>query len=351
MLSVLDLFSGIGGFSLGLERAGMRTVAFCEIDPRCRLVLAKHWPGVPCYDDVRTLTAERLRADGIPVDVICGGFPCQDLSVAGKGAGLAGERSGLWREFSRLAGELRPSFVIVENVAALLGRGLGTVLGDLAALGYDAEWHCIPAAAVGAPHRRDRVWIVAHPARERERPGRGEPSGVDRGGVVVEGPASWCYHLDCGPHVADTDGGDRNEGRPHHSSECAGGSNAQRGAGGAHVANTDVVAGHEGRTRHAEEVARGRHADRGDVDDVLPNAHGARLAQRQGFGCRHGPELTTVERNDWWAVEPDVGRVADGIPARVDRLTALGNAVVPQIPELIGRAIVASLPAREAAAD
>jgi DNA (cytosine-5)-methyltransferase 1 len=166
-LRVLDLFSGIGGFSLGLERAGMKTVAFCEIDPYARAVLRKHWPDVPCYDDVRTLTADRLARDGIAVDVICGGFPCQDISVAGKGAGLAGERSGLWSEIARLVGELRPRFAIVENVAALLGRGLGDVLGDLAALGYDAEWHCIPASAVGLPHIRDRVWVVAYPRKER----------------------------------------------------------------------------------------------------------------------------------------------------------------------------------------
>lgn len=163
MFRVLDLFSGIGGFSLGLERTGgFQTVAFCEIDPYCRRVLRKHWPDVPQYEDVRTLTAERLAADGIDADVICGGFPCQDISVAGKGAGIEGERSGLWSEYARIIGEIRPKFVIVENVAALLGRGLSRVLGDLAALGFDAEWHCIPASAVGAPHPRDRLWIVAH---------------------------------------------------------------------------------------------------------------------------------------------------------------------------------------------
>jgi DNA (cytosine-5)-methyltransferase 1 len=171
-LKVLDLFSGIGGFSLGLERTGgFETVAFCEIEEFPRRVLAKHWPEVPCYDDVRTLTADRLRADGIAgIDVITGGFPCQDISVAGNQAGIVdGSRSGLWSEIVRLAGELSPSLIIVENVANLLagpserpGGWFGRVLGDLAALGYDAEWENIPAAALGAPHRRERVWLVAY---------------------------------------------------------------------------------------------------------------------------------------------------------------------------------------------
>lgn len=168
MLNVLDLFSGIGGFSLGLEwTGGFRTVAFCEIEPYCQAVLRKHWPDVPIYDDVRTLTADTLRRDGIAVDVICGGFPCQDLSFAGKRAGLEGARSGLWAEYARLIGEVRPRFVIVENVPGLLSLGMGRVLGDLAALGYDAVWDCIPAAAVGAPHLRDRVWIVGYAASAR----------------------------------------------------------------------------------------------------------------------------------------------------------------------------------------
>jgi DNA (cytosine-5)-methyltransferase 1 len=168
MLKVLDLFSGIGGFSLGLERTGgFRTVAFCEIDPYCRRVLAKHWPEVPCYDDVSKLSAERLEADVIAVDVICGGFPCQDISLARVGGtGLAGERSGLWSQYARLIGELRPEYVIVENVSALLGRGMGDVLGNLAALGYDAEWSCIPAGAIGATTIRDRIWIAAYPVRD-----------------------------------------------------------------------------------------------------------------------------------------------------------------------------------------
>ncbi len=145
----------------------MKTVAFCEIEPFCRAVLRKHWPEVPCYEDIRTLSADVLERDGIAVDFIAGGFPCQDISLAGHGAGIEGERSGLWREYARLIREIRPRFVLVENVSALLGRGIGDVLGDLAESGYDAEWCCIPAWAVGLPHNRDRVWIVAHDSQKR----------------------------------------------------------------------------------------------------------------------------------------------------------------------------------------
>lgn len=164
-LRVLSLFAGIGGFDLGLERTGgFTTVAFCEIDKHCQRVLAKHWPEVPCHDDVRELRG----SDVGPIDVICGGFPCQDLSTSGSGLGLAGERSGLWYEYARLIGEIRPRFVIVENSPELLDRWLGDILGSLASFGYDAEWHCIPLAATGAPHNRDRAWIIAYPVGFRQ---------------------------------------------------------------------------------------------------------------------------------------------------------------------------------------
>ena len=168
---LLDLFSGIGGFSLGLERSGnFKTVAFCEIEPFCRPVLKKHWPKVPIYEDVTKLSAKQLKSDGIAVDAICGGFPCQDISTAGKGAGLEGERSGLWFEFHRLIKETQPKIAIIENVSALRSRGLDQILRSLFEIGYDAEWHCIPASAIGAPHQRDRIWIVAYPQRtERQR--------------------------------------------------------------------------------------------------------------------------------------------------------------------------------------
>lgn len=162
-LRVLDLFSGIGGFSLGLERTGgFETVAFCEIDPFCRRVLAKHWPHVRQFEDVTKLRGE----DVGPVDVICGGFPCQDISAAGRRAGIEGARSGLWRDYVRLIRELRPSVVLVENSAELLGNGLGEVLGDLASLGFNAVWDCIPAAVLGAPHGRDRIFVTAYAPEE-----------------------------------------------------------------------------------------------------------------------------------------------------------------------------------------
>lgn len=162
MLTVGSLFAGIGGFDLGFERAGFEIKWQVEIDPFCRAVLAKHWPQVRRYEDVRDVGAEIER-----VDVICGGFPCQDISVAGAGAGINGPRSGLWREFARLVGQLRPRYVVVENVAALLDRGIERVVGDLAALGFDAEWQVVPLAAFGAPHLRERVWILAYPASDR----------------------------------------------------------------------------------------------------------------------------------------------------------------------------------------
>jgi len=245
-MKVLDLFSGIGGFSLGLERAGFETVAFCEIEKYPQKVLAKHWPNIPIYEDVRELTYDRLRSDGIAgIDVICGGFPCQDISIAGKQKGIGeGTRSGLWSECARLVGEIRPRYAIFENVTALLsgeqGRWFQRVLFDLSEIGYDAEWHCISASELGAHHHRDRVWIVAYPSSSRPK-------------------------------------------KP------------------------------ESETQEA-------------------------LLRRNAWWC------SSVEQSrvDWWLLEPRICRMANGVPDYAQRLKALGNAVVPPIPELIGRAIMAA---------
>lgn len=169
---VLDLFAGIGGFSLGLERSGhYETVAFCEIDSYAQKVLNKHWPEVPIYDDVTTADFEFIG----PVDLVPAGFPCQDISLAGKGAGLAGERSGLFWYILRAVRMVGQPKLLLENVAELLSRGMGPVLGALAEIGYDTEWHCIPASFVGAWHKRDRVWIFAHPNGERLEGGTEQP--------------------------------------------------------------------------------------------------------------------------------------------------------------------------------
>ena len=165
-LKLLDLFSGIGGFSLGLESTGgFETVAFCEFDKHARKVLNKHWPKIKIYEDVRTLNAKKYRGS---VDVVCGGFPCQDVSVAGKKKGITeGERSNLYVEMLRIISECLPGYAIFENVTGLLtgesGRWFAKFLYDLAEIGYDAQWHCVSASYVGAPHHRDRIWIIAYP--------------------------------------------------------------------------------------------------------------------------------------------------------------------------------------------
>lgn len=160
MLRVLDLFSGIGGFSLGLERTGgFETVAFCEINPFCRRVLAKHWPEVPCYEDVRTLTADTLRRDGIAVDVICGGFPCQAFSTAARGRN---NRPDLWGEMLRLVSELRPDWVIAENVPGLKPSGVDRVAGGLEAEGYAVWSFDLDTAPEGRHRGRQRFIFLAH---------------------------------------------------------------------------------------------------------------------------------------------------------------------------------------------
>lgn len=160
-MRVLDLFSGIGGFSLGLERAGMQTVAFCEIDPYCQAVLRKHWPEVPIYDDVRALPPIGC------VDLVCGGFPCQPFSVAGKRLGAADDRH-LWPAMLEVIQRERPTWVLGENVVGLVRMELDRVLSDLEAAGYACRAFTIPACAVGAPHRRNRIWIVAHSERNKQ---------------------------------------------------------------------------------------------------------------------------------------------------------------------------------------
>jgi DNA-cytosine methyltransferase len=185
-LKMLSLFAGIGGIDLAASWAGIETIAFCEIEPFCQKVLGKHWPGVPIFDDVRTLTKESLSGRGIEhVDIVAGGFPCQDISAAGKGEGITGERSGLWFEMLRIIKEVRPLWVLAENVPALRTRGIDTVCAGLEEAGYTVWTGVVGAWVVGAPHRRNRVWIVAYSGSSAGDSGterRGRETRADSGG-------------------------------------------------------------------------------------------------------------------------------------------------------------------------
>lgn len=283
MPTVGSLFSGIGGMDLGLERAGWTVRWQVEIDPFCRRVLAKHWPDVPRFADVRTLTGTELER----VDLVAGGFPCQPVSQAGKRL-AQGDPRWLWPEFLRIVRALRPTVVLVENVPGLLIRGIGDVLGNLAASGYDAEWDGVPAAAVGAPHLRWRLFIVG-----RRRP----DSGLDV-------PDAKCRGWD-GLH-------ERHEAEP--------------------------LAPHAGELRptladpHGRRCEELREPEPGRVEGPPGGELDGRRSGRWVFDAP-GPGGS-------WPPEPDVGRVAHGVPARVDRLRSLGNAVVPQVVEVIGRRIL-----------
>lgn len=350
MLTIGSLFSGIGGLELGLERAGLGPVLWqAEQDPYCQRVLAKHWPVAKRYDDVRDIDGRAER-----VDLICGGFPCQDISNAGKRAGMAGERSGLWREYARIIRELRPRFVVVENVSALLGRGFGDVLGDLAACGYDLQWDCVPAAAVGAPHRRDRVFVVAWrvPDTERDRV-REEPGG--RGGCG-DG-TSEAEPGNVGPAVVHPDG-QRLEGRCGNLGDSPG-----RGQP-AHADQALADAEVSRRSRRVEQIRDGSPipGTRGDGQDCgyMADGDGVGRQSQRGSEVQHGEWSSLgdhVDRRDlpqwppapddmhaWGRVQasaqPAFCRISHGVPDRAHRLRALGNAVVPQVAEVIGRVIV-----------
>jgi DNA (cytosine-5)-methyltransferase 1 len=250
IMTIGSLFSGIGGLDLGLERAGHEVVWQVEADAYCRRVLAKHWPHVPCYEDVTTVRGEDLP----PVDLICGGFPCQAVSVAGKQIGTQDDR-WLWPHFARLLRVLRPRYALLENVPGLLtvsgGRVFGAVLSDLAESGYDCEWEVLSAADVGAPHLRQRVWIVADARRQRL-------EGVSPVGATP-------------PSTGRTGG--------------------ESGAG--------------------------------------------------------PPRFFDAPRRGDWQPEPNIRRVAPRLPDRMDRLRCLGNSVVPQVAEWMGRRLTAYAETRE----
>jgi len=300
---MLDLFSGIGGFALAASWVWgdeLELVGFCENDSYCQQVLAKNFPGVPIYDDIT-----ELEADGFTgIDLLTGGFPCQDISVAGKGEGIEGERSGLWFEMLRLISGIRPRYALIENVPMLLHRGFGRVICDLAQIGYDAEWQIISAADVGAPHLRKRIWIVAYPSSKGQRgpydykefPGRIQQQSSDGSGEVeAADTVAYAGHLRRGNHEPG-----------------------------------DV----ELRGRQQAETAI-RSASQSEITGSSQESEAVADTQHKGYPSRVQPATIGDRDCTHWSTEPDLGRVADGVPKRVDRLRGLGNAIVPQVAALI----------------
>ena len=278
-MNELALFAGAGGGILGGQLLGWRTVCAVEWEPYPASVLCARQnegllPHFPIWDDVQTFDGNPWR--GI-VDVISGGFPCQDISCAGKGAGITGKRSGMWTEFARIISEVRPQYVFVENSPMLTSRGLGTVLGDLASMGFDAEWGVLSAADVGANHKRERIWILAY-SRDCEH--SNSVRGVNAEAIRV-------------PQEHRT----------------------ERGGGGMPSGTGGVVGnGKSGRLCDETELAY------------------SNSTRCEGFWKsteRGTKEISLPSLQSWWSTEPNVGRVADGVAARVDRLKAIGNGQVP----------------------
>ena len=315
MLKHLDLFSGIGGFSLGLESAGLvETVAFCDFDQYCQKVLKKNFPGVPVYGDVKELNHDKLKADGIDqIDIITGGYPCQPFSVAGRKKGEEDPRH-VWPEMFRLIQELRPTWVIGENVGGHIKLGLDSVLENLESEGYSARTFSISASSIGANHKRERVWIVAHSNEMQRQFLCGQKS--EQRQETFEGTSERSgtpISMANSERLGRTEGTEKSKELEREESSdqldhC--------GKGCTKCQSCQTMANSEG--------------SEGNVNDS--NGWNGKAPQEELFG-EHGSASGV---SAWWSVEPSVGRVAHGVPDRVDRLKCLGNSVVPQIPYVIG---------------
>ena len=356
-MNELHLFAGAGGGILGSELLGIRTICAVELDPYpASVLLARQNDGIlppcPVWDDVCTFDGRPWR--GL-VDVVSGGFPCQDISSAGKGAGIDGKRSGLWREMFRVVCEIRPQFVFVENSPVLTSRGLGRVLGDLASIGYDAEWMVLGADDVGAPHVRKRIWILAHDphADGLQRPKQGEPF---TGSQVIDGCS--LHRLDAGDDVADRNNERSRRGdefpeslaekrrmdwtslrfREEAEREVSGGEQAAQST---RVCRDVSYSPSQGLERQRLQPRQSKIPEPGNDRLHVPYPADKRHVRGDGEfpenerlgsqGDYHAGRAETNDCGEWWSAEPDVGRVAHGVAARVDRIKAIGNGQVPGV--------------------
>lgn len=317
MLTFGSLFSGVGGLDLGFERASLRCVWQVEKDDFCRKVLRKHWPDVPQWDDVTTFTGEGFERP----DVIAGGFPCQDLSLAGKRGGLEGERSGLWWEFARIIRILRPRYVVIENVPGIaipVGPGrpapLGCVLGELARLGFDAEWSPISARSLGSTQLRRRVFVIAYPQGHRSRSRGLSPRHIGQQDIDIKRTCE----------ITGRDANVNGEGLPRRA--------AQRG--------------NLGQGRKATQRICAEAGDDPDTDsiecDLWSGIAQEPVSTRDGGRSGTDRPCSPFIGSGWWSSEPQMGRLVYGIPRRLvrDPIRALGNAVVPQVAEVVAKRLL-----------
>jgi DNA (cytosine-5)-methyltransferase 1 len=406
----LDLFSGIGGFALGLQKVGFETVAFCDIEKYCQHLLKQKWNGIKIYSDVREITKEKFKADGIESpEIITGGFPCQPFSVAGSRKGTDDNRH-LWPEMFRIIKEFKPRWIIGENVRGIVsiqdGLVFETVCTDLESEGYEVQTFNIPAVGVGAPHKRERIWIVANSRCSVRREQSSRNSESIRSRTFKETERSTDTSEITRPSertetMADTESkrtGENNERLRSGTSGISGREGTTRIQEDVANSNTgNVEAGCERQRRIREENTKERQSNNvTGSSEVMANTNESISRERQIFGnpndkgrgasetrreslqpedrqtrtdnlgsgsevmantnserqqeqCRpksiqeEGNELecsSSQSGGNFWDIEPDVGRVVNGLPGRVHRLKGLGNAIVPQIAEEIGRAIM-----------
>ena len=350
-LNHLDLFSGIGGFSLGLEATGgFETKAFCDIEEYPRQVLQKHWPHVKQYKDIKELNYERLKADGIDsIDIITGGYPCQPFSVAGLKKGEEDPRH-VWPEYFRLIKECRPTWVIGENVPGHIKLGLDTVIKDLESEDYSVRPFSISAASVGANHQRERIWIVAYSERNynfnEEQRVNGEEKKISRehredNSTTGQSSRTSTARTQSDSHVVNSDS-IRSLQHTETTKETSRRGTETSSMSTSDVANTNEWKNNtrnESKPREEEQFkfSPNSSSERG----VVANTNGEG-SQRYGseYELRKSQEERKTSGSRGWDIEPYVGRVAHGIPKRVDRLKGLGNSLIPQIPYYLGTVIL-----------
>lgn len=316
-MNVGSLFSGIGGIEIGFEKQGFKTIWFIEKEPYAQTILRKRFPTATIYEDITTTDFSTVQK----IDILTGGFPCQDISNAGKRIGITGSRSSLWKYYLEAIRVLRPKYALIENVSALTIRGLNVVLSDLAQIGYDAEWYNLSASAVGAPHRRERIFIIAYP---------------NSNGQCSQGHEQTSEQDNLSEERKAEIGSERAEWK-HEVSELS-----------SDVSNTNISRlERQHKSKHpswkSKETFRCGSDDK-NVENTNSNGDGERAWEDDLRGSKIEESSSDIIKRSsryrgQWAVEPNVGRVAHGVSNRIHRIRCLGNAVVPQCAEVFCTAI------------